>query len=152
MGRVVVLSLAVVLALLGSACGGSEAGDPDQWAGEAEALCRDLERALGTLEEPRGVDEDELAEFMSATAREVDAWLEAMRKLEPSTGSEAQTERMLELYGRAVRSTERAAEALASGDVGRYRALLRDAEAPSEQADALARALGAESCENPRPG
>jgi hypothetical protein len=142
----------LVVALLLPACG-SDSDDRERWAQEANALCRQLERELGSFDPPREIEEpDELAGFVGAVGRAVAGWLEEMRALEPPDGEEQDVERMLALYGRAVRQTEQAADALGAGDEERYEALVRAAEKPSGEADAIAREFGADACTYPLSG
>ncbi|HEX2045223.1 MAG TPA: hypothetical protein VHF23_06320 [Gaiellaceae bacterium] len=138
-------------AFLASACGGSD--DDETWTREANRLCTALERDLVAVDPPREIEEpDELAGFVAGTAERVAAWIERMRALEPPEGAAAEAVRMLDLYGRAVTTTERAAEVLAAGDEGRYQELLREADRLSARGDDLARELGVERCAFPLSG
>jgi hypothetical protein len=144
------LLLAVAFSALGCA---SDSDDSERWVGEANGLCRDLERALASLDAPRESEEpDELAPFVAATASEVDAWLVCMRELEPREAEKDRVERMLDRYSRAVRTTEQAARALEMGDESTYRKLLKTADRSSAQGDAIARDLGAGTCTYPLSG
>jgi hypothetical protein len=145
------LPMLLCAVLLPSACGDSEA--EETWAREANSLCTALERDLAAVDPPREIEEpDELAGFVASTAERVAAWIERMRQLKPPEGSAGEAERMLDLYARAVSTTEQAAEALAAGDESRYRKLVREADRFSAQGDDLARGLDVERCAFPLSG
>jgi hypothetical protein len=140
---------AVVLLTCAAGCG---SGNGD-WAEEATALCRDLERDVGAVAPLREIEHpEEFAPYVSSVVAEVREWLIRMRRLDPPEGDEQRVDDMLDLYEAAIDKTDEAANALGDGDEERYQRLLREGAALSGRADRVARDLGAEACAYPLSG
>jgi hypothetical protein len=140
---------AVVLLTAAVGCGSGN----DDWAREATALCRDLEREVGAVAPLREIEHpEEFAPYVSSVVAEVREWLTRMRELDPPEGDEERVSDMLDLYEAAIDKTDEAANALGDGDEERYQRLLREGGALSQRADRIARDLGAETCAYPLSG
>jgi hypothetical protein len=135
--------ISILFAVGVAACGGDDRGE---WAKEANALCEQLEqRVAGISPRSRVEDPEDLAPCVREVVAAARDRLGQMRDLEPAGDDEQRVGEMLDLYEESFDIADEAATTVETGDEAGYHRLLRQSDAVSLRADAIARELGAET-------
>jgi prophage DNA circulation protein len=145
--RLLLVSLALVVALAAAACGESKGGDrlsKEDYVRQADAICTTYEKRLDALPEPKTIDEVEtLATKAKPIAEDGQA---ALRRLRPPVELEEDVDAWLELNQANVDAIDDLGAAAADSDEAEAQAVSKRAVENERKADALAERLGLVAC------
>jgi hypothetical protein len=139
------LALGCVLLLTG--CGGDEQTTRAEWAGQADAICADVERRLDALGEAETLPE--FARILDKAIALLAEGRSKLARLDSPSADEERVQQMLTQLERMEASTRAAREAARRGDEPAVMVAIGEADSAGSQADHIARDLGAEACARP---
>jgi hypothetical protein len=139
------LPLIALLALAAVGCGGS--GDrlsQQEFAQEANSICREFEQKVDALGEPENLDD--LEGFSDRAAEIFRDGSDELRALEPPEELEDDYDRLVDIIDDALEDFERLGEAAKGGDQDELARIGEEIDAKDEESDRLARELRLDDC------
>jgi hypothetical protein len=141
LGRVVV----VLVVLLATGCGGGETLTKEQYVSKLNAMCEDFREREKKIGEPRT-----LADLVEKGPRVLDAFEKAIvdkvHRLKAPDEIADQADRLVDLADQQSAVLRELIEAAKDNDVAKVSALASKNEAVNQDANSVARRLGAEAC------
>jgi hypothetical protein len=142
--RILLAMLAVLLALLPSACSKDETLSKEQYASRLSAMCESFRTKEQTIGEPRTLED--LVEKGPRVLAAFDETIDKVHSLKAPTEIADQTDRLADLTDEQRGVLAELVDAAKKNDVAKVQELVAKNARVNDEAGSLARDLGAKSC------
>ena len=143
------MSLALAVAVVAvTGCGGGDRLSREEYARQADEICRKYEAELHEVEQElvRAESPDDVAAAIDRGIPVVERGVADLRALEPPEELQDDVERWLELNEENAKTLERLRDAAHENDAAELQRVATEADENERRADELARKIGLDDC------